>query len=112
MAVADPNPIYPTHLVVTVGVHESVSIGGDSSHTVGRNRASSVQGNETASVGRTYTLTAADSLVLRCGSASLTLKKDGTIVLAGKDITVDASGTFTAKSSADALIKGRKIGSN
>ncbi len=112
MPPADPNPVYPTHLVVTVGVHESVSIGGDSSHTIGRNRSSSVQGNETASVGRTYTLTAADSLVLRCGAASLTMKKDGNIVISGKDITVDASGSFNAKSSADVLIKGRKIGSN
>jgi type VI secretion system secreted protein VgrG len=112
MPAADPNPVYPTHLVVSVGVHESISVGGDSSHSVGRNRSSSVQGNQTDSVGRTYTLTAADSLVLRCGAASLTMKKDGSIVISGKDITLDASGKFTAKSSGDALIKGSKIGSN
>jgi type VI secretion system secreted protein VgrG len=37
---------------------------------------------------------------------------DGSIVIKGSDITLDASGKINAKSSGDMALKGSKIGSN
>jgi len=37
------------------------------------------------------------------------MKKDGTIMIKGKDITVDGSGEITAKASKNITMKGQKI---
>jgi type VI secretion system secreted protein VgrG len=37
------------------------------------------------------------------------MKKDGTIVIKGKDITVDGSGKINVKASSDIVMKGSKI---
>ena len=112
MPIADPNPVYPGSLSVTIGVHESVSVGGDSTRTVLRNKTSAVQSNQSVEVGKNFVLRAGDSVSIVCGAASLTMKKDGSIVIKGKDITIDASGKLTAKSISDVVIKGSKLGSN
>ena len=41
-----------------------------------------------------------ESISITSGAASITLKKDGTIVLKGTDIVIDGSGKLTTKSSA------------
>jgi len=40
------------------------------------------------------------------------MKKDGTIVLKGKDITLQGSGKISAKADSDVVIKGSKVGLN
>jgi len=40
------------------------------------------------------------------------MKKDGSIVIKGKDITLDGSGKVTAKASGDVVLKGSKIQQN
>jgi type VI secretion system secreted protein VgrG len=40
------------------------------------------------------------------------MKKDGTITIKGKDITVDGSGKINVKASGDVVIKGSKVGIN
>jgi type VI secretion system secreted protein VgrG len=40
------------------------------------------------------------------------LKKDGTVVLKGKNITIDGSGKINIKAAGDVTIKGSKIGQN
>ena len=37
------------------------------------------------------------------------MKKDGTITIAGKDITIDASGKINVKASGNITMKGQKI---
>jgi len=54
-------------------------------------------------------ITAADSITLTTGSASITMKKDGTIVIKGKDITIDGSGEIVGKASKNMTLKGQKI---
>jgi type VI secretion system secreted protein VgrG len=51
----------------------------------------------------------ADELLIQCGSAKILLKKDGTIEIQGKDITLDGSGKVTVKASSDVVMKGSKI---
>ncbi len=53
-----------------------------------------------------------DSLTLKCGDASLVMKKDGTIELKGKDITLNGSGKINIKASSDLKLKGSKIAQN
>ncbi len=52
-------------------------------------------------VGKTITITAGDQIVLKTGSASITMKKNGDIMIEGKQITIKGSG--------DVIIKGQKI---
>jgi type VI secretion system secreted protein VgrG len=119
-----------------VGGNESVSIGGNRSHDVGGNATDAIGGARKASVGKSDTLSvgaarnqevagddnlkvgkkliidAADQVVIKTGDASITMKKDGTITLKGKDITLDASGKINAKASGDVIIKGSKVAQN
>ncbi len=48
----------------------------------------------------------------RPGSASITMKKDGTITIKGKDITIEGSGKINVKASSDVVIKGSKVTQN
>jgi type VI secretion system secreted protein VgrG len=120
MPIADANPVYPANLTVTVGANQLVAIGGDTSTAVQRNASRTVQSNQALQVGKDLQVTVGKNVVLRagdsisivCGAASLTLHKDGSIVIKGKDITLDASGKINAKASGDTTIKGSKILNN
>ena len=58
----------------------------------------------TAKAGQKIVIDAGDELILKCGSASIQLKKNGDIVIEGKKISVKASG--------DLVLKGSNIGEN
>jgi hypothetical protein len=49
---------------------------------------------------------------LRSGDASILLKKDGTIMLDGKDVALQASGRINVKAVSDVTLKGSKIVQN
>jgi type VI secretion system secreted protein VgrG len=63
-------------------------------------------------VGKKFYLEAGDEITLKTGNASITLKKDGTIQIKGKDITVTGSGKIGIKASSNVVIKGSKIAQN
>lgn len=100
-----------------VGDNESISIGGNQttdiskneSRNVGQNRDTSISHNDSLDVGKNFSLTAGDSITLTTGSASITMKKDGTIVISGKNITIDGSGAIDIKANRNVVIKGQKI---
>ncbi len=52
---------------------------------------------------------AGDSVIIKTGKASISMKKDGTIVIKGKDITVDGSGKINNKAGDNIVMKGKKI---
>lgn len=52
------------------------------------------------------------SLVLRSGKASIVLKRDGDIVIEGRNIDIKASGKLSTKASGEATIKGSNIRQN
>ena len=60
-------------------------------------------------VGKNLVIDAGDSISIKTGSASITMKKDGTITIKGKDITIEGSGKINAKASSDIVMKGSKI---
>ena len=93
----------------TIGKDLSENIGSDQSVDVGKNLTEKIGTNQTTSVGKNLTITAGDQIVIKTGQSSITMKKDGTITIAGKDITVRASGKIFEKATGDIVLKGQKI---
>ncbi len=97
---------------IKVGANLSTKVGADESREVGAGRSTQVAKDDAIKVGKNFVIDAGDSISLKTGSASITMKKDGTIVIKGKDITVDGSGKINVKASGDIVIKGSKVGIN
>ncbi len=115
---------------------ETISIGGLRSSTVGKDETLTVDGSRTSSigkddtleiggnskiqvgkddeieVGKKFALIAGDQIQLQTGDASIILKKDGTITIKGKDITISGSGKVNIKASSDVVVKGSKVSMN
>jgi type VI secretion system secreted protein VgrG len=102
---------------VSVGSSRSVDVGGGAAMTiakketrsVGEERATDIAKDDNLNVGKNLVIEAGDSVSIKTGDASITMKKDGTIIIKGKDVTVDASGKISAKASGDMILKGSKI---
>jgi type VI secretion system secreted protein VgrG len=104
----------------TVSKNETVTIGENLSLTVSKkhtvevadNQENTIGKDQRTQVGKKFFLEAGDEITLKTGSASLTMKKDGTIELKGKDITIVGSGKIGVKASGDLGLKGSKITNN
>jgi len=100
----------------SVGKDRSLDIGRNSSERSGKDRSISVQGDasedigksKSTSVGRKYQLDVGDEITLSAGQASITLKKDGTIMIKGKDILISASGKVDVKGAKSIVLKSTK----
>jgi type VI secretion system secreted protein VgrG len=97
---------------VSVASDESTSIGKGESHSVAEGRTTSIGKDDALSVGKNLTISAADSVTISTGDASISMKKDGTIVIKGKDITIQGSGKINIKADSDIVMKGSKIQQN
>ena len=113
---------------VTVGGNETMSVGGNQSETVSgdvalkiaKGRASDIANAEMMNVGKDmgikvgkkFVLDVTDEITLKCGDAQVTMKKDGTITIQGKDISLTASGKINAKADGNITMKGAKINQN
>ncbi|MCG3188296.1 MAG: hypothetical protein LKCHEGNO_00268 [Burkholderiaceae bacterium] len=92
-----------------VSKNRSITVGGDQSTSVSKGRTASITNDDSLKVGKNLVIDAGDSVTIKTGSASITMKKDGTITIKGKDITIDGSGKINAKASSDIVMKGSKI---
>jgi type VI secretion system secreted protein VgrG len=92
-----------------IGADRSLTVGGAQQTAVSKSRTVSIGEDDSLTVGKNLTINAADSITLKTGSASITMKKDGTITIKGKDITIEGSGKINAKASSDIVMKGSKI---
>jgi type VI secretion system secreted protein VgrG len=88
----------------TVAKNEEVTIGEDRSLTVGK--------NESITIGKTLAISVGDEISIVCGAASINMKKDGTIQISGKDISITGVGAVDVKATKDVSIKGMKIAMN
>ena len=104
----------------SVGKARSAKISDDDATEIGGSRAVKVAkgslvevGEDGAiKIGQDLLIEAGDSVVIKCGSASIAMKKDGTISIEGKDISINASGKFNGKASGEVTWKGSKINHN
>jgi type VI secretion system secreted protein VgrG len=97
---------------VDIGDKLTTSIGAAESRTVGAARSTSIAEEDKLSVGKAFLLEAADAITFKTGDASITLKKDGTIQIKGKDITLTGTGKVGVKADGDMVLKGSKIAQN
>lgn len=101
----------------TIGAGQTIRIGADLGETIGGNHNENVTGSRSASVGqndalkvgKVLAIEAGDEIAIKTGSASIHMKKDGSITIEGKDITIKASGKVVGHASGDMVLKGCKI---
>jgi type VI secretion system secreted protein VgrG len=55
------------------------------------------------------TVDGSNSINLKVGEASISMKKDGTIRIKGKDITVEGWDKVTVKAGTDVVLKGSRV---
>ena len=97
---------------ITIQGARQVDITKSDTLTVGAGRKQSITGDDQVSVTKKILFDGGDEIMLKSGDASITLKKDGTIILKGQDVTINASGKINAKASGDVIIKGSKVSGN
>ena len=93
---------------VNIGKNASMTIAADENHTVSGKRQSTVSKDDTLNVDKNLYFTAGESISITTGDASIVMKKDGTIEIKGKNITIDGS-KISVKASGDIVMKGSKI---
>ena len=52
---------------------------------------------------------AGDEVTIKAGDASITLRKDGTVAIKGKDIVIEGAGDATIKAGKNVTLKGSKV---
>jgi type VI secretion system secreted protein VgrG len=94
---------------VKIDNNKSEDVDGGKTVTVGKDLGETISGNHTETVKKDYalsaktvTITAADMITIKTGRASIQMKKNGDIAIAGKNITIKGSG-------GNVVIKGQKI---
>ncbi|MCB1915653.1 MAG: type VI secretion system tip protein VgrG [Rhodocyclaceae bacterium] len=76
---------------LSIGAAYQVSVGAAMNTSVGLSQSAQIGQSKSTRVGRNYLLEAGDSITLKVGESRLVMKADGTIVLSGKDITIEGS---------------------
>jgi type VI secretion system secreted protein VgrG len=79
-------------------------------HAAGDRRART--GGAHTTTARRVVVEAQDEIVLRAGAASITLRRDGSILIAGGDLTLKAGGTLKARALKEVAIRGAKLVGN
>ncbi|CAH2396633.1 type VI secretion system Vgr family protein [Mesorhizobium escarrei] len=95
-----------------IGDDDSTNVGG--AHALKVAKASSIDIGEssTIKVGKKLVIDVGEEILIQTGSAKIMMKKDGSIGIEGKDISVKATGKITIKASSDIVMKGSKISEN
>jgi type VI secretion system secreted protein VgrG len=97
---------------ISISATRQVNVGKADELTVGAGRKQTITGDDQVTVSKKILFDGGDEIMLKSGDASITLKKDGTIILKGKDVSITASGKINAKASGDVIIKGSKVSKN
>ncbi len=105
---------------IDVGLNHSEKIGKDKSiivadnhkEEIGKDMSIQVGDNLMEDIGKNLGIVAGDQIILKTGSASITMKKNGDIVIKGKNITMQGSGKINIKASSTVAIKGSKVTNN
>ncbi|TGQ38409.1 type VI secretion system tip protein VgrG [Mesorhizobium sp. M00.F.Ca.ET.216.01.1.1] len=96
----------------SVTADDLTDVGGAYALQVGKSGSITIKENGSIGVGKKLVIDAGDEITIKCGDASIIMKKDGTIGIKGKDITLTGSGKITAKASSDIVMKGSEIKQN
>ncbi len=103
-AIVGDKDVSSQSLSITTRAETTASSGKDMTLTSGKKLSVAAKDDVSVKGEKAAMLEFADKFVLKCGQASMTFKKDGTIEIRGKNLTLKASGNLVAK--------GGKIGQN
>lgn len=95
-----------------VAKDDTTDVGGARSLKIAKGSLVQVGEDGAIKIGKELIIDAGDSIVIKTGSAAIAMKKDGTISIEGKDITIKGSGKINVKASSDITMKGSKINQN
>jgi len=98
-----------TSQTVGIGKAQSVNVGTDQSLNVGKKRTTSIGTDDALNVGKKWTVEAGDQIAFKTGDASFLMKKDGTVQIQCKDLTIKASGKVNIKADGKITFKGEEI---
>ena len=96
----------------TIGGNMTLTVGGNQEESIGKDMTIDIGANATSNVGKNLAIVAGDQIVLKSGSASITMKKNGDITIKGKNLTLKGSGKINVKASSAVAIKGSKVTNN
>ncbi len=97
---------------LTVKGGQTVAVTKDQSIKVDGGRNATIAKDDSVKVGKNLVIDAGDSVTIKTGNASISMKKDGTIVIKGKDISIQGTGKINVKAGGDIVMKGSKISEN
>ena len=97
---------------VTIGQGLITQVGKDEEHKVAEDRRVNIGKDDGLVVKKNLNINAGEAILIQTGDASISMKKDGTIVIKGKDITLQGSGKVNVKADGDIVLKGSKIKEN
>jgi type VI secretion system secreted protein VgrG len=103
---------YGSNHAQTVGGDQTVNVTGAGTYKISKARTTEVSENDELKVDKTWAVVAAERIVFKTGDAEIEMKKDGTISIKGKDITVQGSGAINVKADKDIVMKGQNIEQN
>jgi len=81
----------------------------DESRAVSRDRSTTVGKDDNLAITNNLTIDAGDSVTIKTGDASPSMKKGWTISLKGKDIVIEGSGQIPLKADSDVVITRVKV---
>ncbi|MEI8720148.1 type VI secretion system Vgr family protein [Mesorhizobium sp. ISC11] len=91
---------------------DGTQVDGAHSLKVGKGSAIDVAEDMSIASGKNIMINGKDSITFECGNASITMKKDGTILIQGKDIAIKGSGKIDVSASSNVSIKGSNVHNN
>jgi len=96
---------------IMVKARKNLALEGDENIATKSGKKTSMESGDDMAIDakKKLTLVVADEFVIKCGSAEFSMKKDGTVTIKGKDITVKGTGKINVKADSDAVIKGSKV---
>jgi type VI secretion system secreted protein VgrG len=105
---------------VTIGGHQTIKVNAGHPDAADIVQTLSVYGarqqsmttNDELHVGDNLTVSVGKQIVFTCGESSLTLTKEGDVVLAGKNMHFQAKDKVNIRAKGDVIVKGDKVGMN
>jgi type VI secretion system secreted protein VgrG len=97
---------------ITINANRTEQVAKDEKLNIGKNRTHEIGEKDILTVGKELFIDVGDQITIKTGDASIIMKKDGTIQIKGKDISILASGKISTKSDKDTINKGKNLKGN
>jgi type VI secretion system secreted protein VgrG len=106
---ADQSTSVGSNRSIDVGSALSTKVVADESREIGGGRGTKIGKDDSLKIEKHLIIDVGESISIKTGDASITMKKDGSIQIKGKDITIQGSGKINVKAESDMVMKGSKI---